>query len=109
MSDPSSRIIAGMPHPAPSGASANLADRLLGHPPGNPAIAGGATYGQLAANTALVSRGLLGARPSLDGARIGVLLPPGRSFVEAVLGIWQAGGVAVPLSPLHPPPELAHI
>jgi malonyl-CoA/methylmalonyl-CoA synthetase len=109
MSDPSSRIIAAMPRPAPLGASANLADRLLGHPAGNPAIAGGATYGQLAAGAALVARGLLGARPSLEGARIGVLLPPGPSFVEVVLGIWRAGGVAVPLSPLHPPPELAHI
>src|SRR5215203_2429286 len=109
MSDPSSRIIAAMPRPLPSGVSANLADRLLGHPPDNQAIAGGTTYGELARRSALVARGLLGARPSLEGARIGVLLPPGPLFVEVLLGIWRAGGVAVPLSPLHPPPEVTHI
>ena len=109
MSDPSSRIIGAMSHSPRSDPPPNLADALLAHPPGTPAIAGGTTYGDLAVRSAAVAGALLGGRRSLERARIGVLLPPGPAFVEVLLGIWRAGGVAVPLSPLHPPPELAHI
>ena len=73
------------------------------------AIADGTTYGELATHSAAQARLLLAGRPSLAGARIGVLVPPGPAFVQALLAIWRAGGVAVPLTPLHPAPELAHI
>ncbi len=43
--------------------------------------------------------------PSLDGARVAVLAPPGASFVAALFGIMLAGGCAIVLSPLHPAPE----
>jgi malonyl-CoA/methylmalonyl-CoA synthetase len=44
---------------------------------------------------------------SLAGRRVGILLSPGVAWVEAFLGVALGGGVAVPLSPLHPPAELA--
>ena len=37
------------------------------------------------------------------------LVEPGARYVETLLAIWQAGGIAVPLSPLHAAPELAHV
>lgn len=43
---------------------------------------------------------------SLEGRRIGYLFPPGVEFVQVLLGIWLAGGVAVPLAVSHPEPEL---
>jgi len=47
-----------------------------------------------------------GAR-SLEGERVALLLSPGTAWVEAFLGVLLAGGVALPLSPLYPPAELA--
>jgi malonyl-CoA/methylmalonyl-CoA synthetase len=44
---------------------------------------------------------------SLAGRRVAILLPPGAAWLEAYLGVLLAGGVAVPLSPLYPPGELA--
>ncbi len=44
---------------------------------------------------------------SLDGRRVAILLPPSAVWVEAFLGVLAGGGVAVPLSPLYPPGELA--
>lgn len=49
-----------------------------------------------------------GASPrSLDGERILLLVSPGASWVSAFLGAILAGGIALPLSPLYPPAELA--
>ncbi|MGA7124271.1 MAG: AMP-binding protein [Polyangiaceae bacterium] len=48
---------------------------------------------------------LLGGRASLDGDRVALLVSPGASFVAAFFGVLRAGGTAVVLSPLHPPPE----
>ena len=39
---------------------------------------------------------------------MGILAPPGPSWVAAFFGVVQAGGVAVPLSPLHPEAEIAY-
>jgi malonyl-CoA/methylmalonyl-CoA synthetase len=50
----------------------------------------------------------LGARPSLSGDRVAILVSPGLDWVRAVFGVLYAGGVAVPLSPLHPVNELAY-
>jgi non-ribosomal peptide synthetase component F len=102
-----------VPQPAPPGPHSGLIDRLLGHRADGLAIAdgttGGTTYGDLAAASAAAARVILAGRATLAGARIGVLVPPGPAFVQALLAIWRAGGVAVPLSPLHPAPELGHI
>ncbi|MDX1623541.1 MAG: acyl-CoA synthetase [Gemmatimonadota bacterium] len=43
------------------------------------------------------------------GAFIATLAPPGAGWVSALLGIWRAGGIAVPLAPSHPEAELAYV
>ncbi|UCC25241.1 MAG: acyl-CoA synthetase [Gemmatimonadales bacterium] len=40
---------------------------------------------------------------------VAYLMSPGWEYVAVQWGIWRAGGIAVPLSPLHPPAELAHV
>jgi malonyl-CoA/methylmalonyl-CoA synthetase len=44
---------------------------------------------------------------SLSGRRVVLLASPGAAWVEAFFGIILGGGVAVPVSPLYPPAELA--
>ena len=44
---------------------------------------------------------------SLEGRRVAILVSPGTAWVEAFLGVVLGGGVALPLSPLYPPSELA--
>ncbi|MCC6551418.1 MAG: AMP-binding protein [Polyangiaceae bacterium] len=57
---------------------------------------------------ALRVRGALCAgAASLDGERVALLASPGAPWIEAFLGVVLAGGVALPLSPLYPPSELA--
>ncbi len=56
-----------------------------------------------------VASALLANRSSLEEERVGILASPGASFVEALLGVWRAGGVAVPLALSHPPAEHAHV
>ncbi|WP_437588484.1 AMP-binding protein [Sorangium sp. So ce1000] len=49
-----------------------------------------------------------GAGPSsLEGERILILVSPGAAWVSAFLGTLLAGGIALPLSALYPPAELA--
>ncbi|MCY4571995.1 MAG: acyl-CoA synthetase, partial [Gemmatimonadetes bacterium] len=43
------------------------------------------------------------------GDRIAYLVPPGRDHVAVQLGIWLAGGIAVPLAISHPMRELEYI
>jgi malonyl-CoA/methylmalonyl-CoA synthetase len=56
----------------------------------------------------LASR-LLGDRGDLEGDRVCFLMPRDHGYVGAQWAIWRAGGVAVPLSDLHPRPELEHV
>ncbi len=90
-----------------------LLRRVLGQPPDRIAVwspsAPSITYGALAAESDPIARLLLAGRPTLGGASVGLLLPPGPSFVAALLAVWRAGGVAVPLSASHTAPELGHI
>jgi malonyl-CoA/methylmalonyl-CoA synthetase len=46
-------------------------------------------------------------RASLEGRRVAILVSPGAAWVETFLGVVLGGGVALPLSPLYPPGELA--
>lgn len=46
---------------------------------------------------------------TLAGAPVAFLAPPSALYVETMLGIFLAGGTAVPLSPLHTAPELAYL
>ena len=50
---------------------------------------------------------LCDGQASLEGRRIAILVSPGAAWVEAFLGVVLGGGVALPLSPLYPPSELA--
>jgi malonyl-CoA/methylmalonyl-CoA synthetase len=50
---------------------------------------------------------LCAGAPSLGGKRTLLLASPGTDWVEAFFGIILGGGIAVPLSPLYPPRELA--
>ena len=49
--------------------------------------------------------------PNLDrrGERVAILCRPGREFTIAILAVWWAGAIAVPLHPEHPGPELDHV
>ncbi len=71
--------------------------------------AGEHTYGNLAARASAVAAALLGARTSLDGARVAFMTAPGHQYVAALLGVWMAGGMAVPLCRGLPVPEIRHV
>lgn len=72
------------------------------------------TYADLLEASENVARWLLD-RESLEGAedlgeeRVAIMVPSGFGYVAALLGVWRAGGVAVPLCTAHPAPELAHV
>ena len=90
-----------------------LLDRVLAHHAARVAVRDGVgqetTYGALAAASAAMADRLLDGRRSLGGERVALLVPPSPGFVAALIGIWRAGGVAVPLSASHAPAELEHI
>ena len=65
-------------------------------------------YGQLLEFSGRLAGTLLNGRSDLDEARVAFLAPPGAAYVVAQWAIWRAGGVAVPLCPQHPAPELAY-
>jgi malonyl-CoA/methylmalonyl-CoA synthetase len=69
----------------------------------------GLSHAELHRLAAGLAADLLDGQPSLAGAPVAFLAPPSRAYVELLLGVMYAGGTAVPLSPLHTPPELAHI
>ena len=67
------------------------------------------TYQQLLDATDAAARRLLAARPDLGEGRVAFLVPPGWHHVVTQWAIWRAGGVAVPLALMHPPPELDYV
>ena len=101
-----------------SSAPAPLIERLRAHAAGGDSVAIGSAgdggpaalgYGPLWERAQALGQGLRGGRPSLAGEPIAFLIPPGRAYAEALVGVLAAGGMAVPLSPLHTAPELAYI
>jgi malonyl-CoA/methylmalonyl-CoA synthetase len=56
-----------------------------------------------------VAAALLAGRRSLAGERVGLFLSPGAEFLACFFGVLRAGGVAVVLSPAHPPPETRYL
>ncbi len=66
---------------------------------------GSTTWRDAVAASERTAASLLDGRASLDGDSIALLVAPGASFVAAFFGVLRAGGTAVVLSPLHPPPE----
>ena len=67
------------------------------------------TYRDLLEASARVAGGLLGGQDDLGETRVAFLVSPGFGYVATQWGIWRAGGVAVPLAPSHPPPELDYV
>ena len=51
---------------------------------------------------------ILSGRETLNSDRIAFLIPSSFTYVRVLWAIWRAGGIAVPLSPLHPQPELEY-
>jgi long-chain acyl-CoA synthetase len=86
----------------------NLASAIDAHPADGPALVSHGettTYGELRSRVAGL-RGALVARGVAPGDRVAIVAANDPSFVVAYLGVLGVGGVAVPLNPLSPPPEL---
>ncbi len=93
-----------------------LLQRLLSHPArddvavlDDDSSAAPTTYGELLARANVLAARLRDTGTPLDGAPVVFLAAPSAAYVEALLGIWLAGGCAVPLSPLHTTPEWLHV
>lgn len=85
-----------------------LVETLASRVPDGPAVKdeiGLARWGEVERGSHAVAAKLLGARKTLGGARVALLASPGRFFVEALLGVFRAGGTLLVLSPLHPNQE----
>ena len=88
----------------------SLLDRLRQHPD-TPALIGSAgtlTYPALLERATQRASLLLGERDTLAGERVAFLVDPGLDYVVTLLGIWLAGGMAVPIRPGTPEPEIAY-
>jgi long-chain acyl-CoA synthetase len=86
----------------------NLASAIDAHRADRPALVSQGettTYGELRSRVAAV-RGALAARGVAPGDRVAIVAANNPFFVAAYLGVLGVGGVAVPLNPLSPPPEL---
>ncbi len=67
------------------------------------------TYEQLLAASAAVASCLLDKKEDLKEARIAFMIPPGFDYVATQWGLWQAGGIAVPLCVQHPLEALQYV
>jgi long-chain acyl-CoA synthetase len=86
----------------------NLASAIDAHPADGPALVSQGettTYAELRSQVTGI-RGALVARGVAPGDRVAIVAANNPFFVAAYLGVLGVGGVAVPLNPLSPPPEL---
>ena len=70
---------------------------------------GSHSYETLLRTSQNIATSLLGNRSDLSERRVAFLVPSGLEYVATQWGIWQAGGIAVPLCPAHPLPELEYV
>lgn len=70
---------------------------------------GSFSYNQLLDASSRVATALLAGRPNLQEERVAFLIRPGFPWVAAQWGIWQAGGIAVPLPADSTRPELDYM
>jgi len=92
-------------------AGSPLLRRLAGHPGGARALSGAGvawSYAALRDRVDGLAGALAGGTAGLAGAPVAFLAEPGPGHLAALLGILRAGGLAVPLSPLHTRPELEY-
>jgi malonyl-CoA/methylmalonyl-CoA synthetase len=66
------------------------------------------TYADLTERAEALATDLTAGGPGLGGATVAFLSGPGPEHLVTLLGILRAGGMALPLSPLHTRPELAY-
>src|SRR5713226_7273844 len=85
--------------------------RIAAHGDRRAIVAGGQdfTYRDLEAASRGVASRLLADRDDLAEARVAFLIAPSFDYVATLLGIWRAGGIAVPLAVSHPPAELEYV
>ena len=88
-----------------------LTDRIQTHGRSAAIIdqSGAHSYEALDCLSSAIAAGLLRTRQDLEERRIALLVSPGHAFAGALLGIWKAGGIAVPLCTTHPARELQHV
>ncbi len=67
------------------------------------------TYRQLVKAADVVTHVLLAGRTDLAEARVSFMATSGFDYVSILWGIWQAGGIAVPLGIGHPMPIIRHM
>lgn len=67
------------------------------------------TYRDLLATSRRLASLVLGSHSDLEEARVAYLFDPGFRYAAAQWGIWRAGGVAVPLAPFYPAPEIEYV
>jgi malonyl-CoA/methylmalonyl-CoA synthetase len=85
--------------------------RLDAHPAEATALRAGVdrvSYGGLTARAGAIAGALTRDGRGLGGAPVAFLAEPGPPHLATLLGILRAGGLAVPLSPLHTRPELEY-
>ena len=67
------------------------------------------SYAQLLDFSRRVASGLLFGENDLSEQRIAYMVSPGISYVATQWGIWQAGGVAVPIAINYPLPSIEYV
>ncbi|HKQ33552.1 MAG TPA: AMP-binding protein, partial [Thermodesulfobacteriota bacterium] len=67
------------------------------------------SYNGLLASSRAVASSLLSGERDLEEKRVAFLMPSSFEYAAVLLGIWLAGGVAVPLCVSHPDPELDYV
>ncbi len=67
------------------------------------------SYSELIEASQNISSLLLDGRKDLHEDRIAFMVEPGFSYVSCLWGIWQAGGIAVPLSLSSPTPAIQYV
>lgn len=66
------------------------------------------SYADLDERIGRMATGLLDGKVDLEEERIAFLMPASLDYVTLLLGIWRAGGIAVPLNISSAAPELEH-
>lgn len=71
--------------------------------------AGEYSYEELLSAAQRIAAGLLGANDDLAEQRVAFMATPGFDYTVTLLGIWCAGGIAVPLCIQHPAREIEYV
>ena len=67
------------------------------------------SYHDLLDASSKVASSLLREKETLNQTRVAFIIPPSFEYISIMLGIWRAGGIAVPLCISHPDPELDYV